>query len=333
MNPSISIADRNEKLGKTKSLDHLSSYDPLLEWSGDIDKKWAKEIQLRPGLKLIITDFTFLEDFTLHFDIDRAPLIFCFFLSGKCRSSVNHGLRQEMIIDGKTGTSYISFLPKSRGLSEFSARKPVRMIHIQMYPILLNTFMEGDFDFMPADFRAIAEGSLDKHYDRSGSMIPSIRIALYQMLNCPYHGLTKRLFLESKAVELIALQLEQSVFAKNDTKLSPSLRPADIERIHEARSIVICNMKQPPSLMEIARQVGLNDFKLKIGFRHVFGKTVFGYLYEHRMELSRQLLEDGKMNVKEVSYAVGYMDSGRFSDAFKKQFGVRPSVYIYHGRN
>jgi AraC family transcriptional activator of pyochelin receptor len=85
-------------------------------------------------------------------------------------------------------------------------------------------------------------------------------------------------------------------------------------------------MKQPPSLMELARQVGLNDFKLKMGFRRVFGKTVFGYLHELRMERSRLLLEEGKMNVKEVSYAVGYMDSGRFSDAFKKQFGVRPSL-------
>ncbi len=331
MNPSISIADRNERLGKTESLDHSSSYDPLLEWSGDIDKEWAKEIEFRPGLKLIITDFTFPEDFAVHFDIEYSPLIFSFLLSGKSRSAINHGRRQETIIDAKTGTSNISYLPKSRGLSEFSAEMPVCMIHIQMDPMLLNSFMEGKFDYIPTGFRAVVEGSIEKHYYRSGTMIPSIQIALYQMLNCPYQGLTKRLFLESKTVELIALQLEQSVFAKNRIRMSPALCPADIERIHEAKNIIICNMKQPPSLMELARRVGLNDFKLKIGFRHVFGKTVFGYLHEHRMEQSRQLLEDGKMNVKEVSYAVGYMDSGRFSDAFKKQFGVRPSVY--HGRN
>ena len=331
MNPSISMADRNERFGKTESSNYPHSSDPLLEWSGDIDKDWLQEIQLRPGLKLIVTDLTFPQDFTLHFDIEYAPLIFCFLFSGKCRSSVNHGLRQEMIIDGKTGTSYISFLPKSRGFSEVSAGKPVRMIHIQVHPILLNTFLEGEFGRTPADFRPVVEGSLEKHYYRSASMTPSMQIALYQMLNCPYQGLTKYLFLESKALELIALQLEQSVFASNSAKSRPALRPADIERIHEAKNIIICNMKQPPSLMELSRHVGLNDFKLKIGFRQVFGKTVFGFLHEHRMEQSRQLLEDGKMNVKEVSYAVGYMDSGRFSDAFKKQFGVRPSVY--HGRN
>jgi len=331
MNPSISMANMNERLDKAESSNCADSYDPILEWSGDIDKKWAKEIQLRPGLKLIITDLTFSEDFAVHFDIDRAPLIFCFFLSGKGRSAINYGRRQETIIDAKTGTSNISYLPKTRGLGEFSAEMPVRMIHIQMDPILLNSFLEEGFDYIPSDFRSIAGGSLEKHYNRSGTMSPSMQIALYQMLNCPYQGLTKRLFLESKTVELIALQLEQSVFAKNRIRMSPALCPADIERIHEAKNIIICNMKQPPSLMELARQVGLNDFKLKIGFRQVFGKTVFGYLHEHQMEQSRQLLEEGKMNVKEVSYAVGYMDSGRFSDAFKKQFGIRPSVY--HGRN
>ncbi len=331
MNLSISMADRNERFGKTESSSHLDSSDPLLEWSGNIDRDWAKEIELRPGLKMIITDFTFPEDFTLYFDIERAPLIFCFLLSGKGLSTVNHRRRQELIIDAKTGTSYVSFLPKSRGLSELSAGMPVRMLHIQIDPILLNTFLEGEFDYIPTDFRAVVEGSIEKHYYRSGTMISSMQIALYQMMNCPYQGLTKRLFLESKALELVALQLEQLVFAKNSAKSPPALCPTDIERIHEAKDIVIRNMKQPPSLMELARQVGLNDFKLKIGFRQVFGKTAFGFLHEHRMEQSRQLLEEGKMNVKEVSYVVGYMDSGRFSDAFKKQFGVRPS--IYHGRN
>ena len=95
------------------------------------------------------------------------------------------------------------------------------------------------------------------------------------MLNCSYQGLTKSLFLESKALELVALQLEQSLFSTKSVKSPPVLRQTDIERIREAKDIVIRNMKQPLSLMELARQVGLNEFKLKRGFRRVFGKTVF----------------------------------------------------------
>ena len=76
MNPSISMANMNERFDKAEFSNHPHSSDPLLEWSGDIDKEWAKEIEFRPGLKLIITDFTFTEDFAVHFDIDRAPLTF-----------------------------------------------------------------------------------------------------------------------------------------------------------------------------------------------------------------------------------------------------------------
>ncbi len=45
-----------------------------------------------------------------------------------------------------------------------------------------------------------------------------------------------------------------------------------------------------------------------------------------RMAHAKQLQEEGYMNIKEVSWAVGYTYPGRFSDAFKKQYGLRPST-------
>ena len=328
MNLSISMADRNESLGRAESSNHPDSYDPLLKNPDDSNRSWMQEIRIRPGLKLSILDFSPPVDTVINFDVEHAQLIFGYFFSGAVKSTINHGLSRKMSINAKTGFCGISFLPHLRVSNKFPAGSPVSAIHIQMDPILLSVMIEEEFDYMPTDFRAIVEGTLDQHYYRSGTMSPSMQIALYQMLNCPYQGLTKRLFLESKAMELIALQLEQSVFGNNGARMLQALRPADIERIHEAKDIIVRNVKQPPSLMGLARQVGLNDFKLKKGFRQVFGKTVFGYLHEHRMEQSRQFLEEGKMNVKEVSYAVGYMNSHSFSDAFKKQFGVRPITYL-----
>ena len=327
MNLSISMADRNERLGRDESSNHPDSCDPLLQYSDDFNRSWIQVIRIRPGLKVSILDFSPPVDTVINFDVEHAQLIFGYFFSGRVKSTINYGLSRKMGINAKSSYCGISFLPHLRVSNKFPAGSPVSAIHIQMDPILLNLMVEEEFDYMPTDFRAIVEGTLDQHYYRSGTMVPSMQIAVCQMLNCPYQGLTKRLFLESKAVELIALQLEQSVFGNNGAKISQALRPADIERIHEAKNIIVHNMQKPPSLLELARQVGLNDFKLKKGFRQVFGKTVFGYLHEHRMEQSRQLLEEGKMNVKEVSYVIGYMNSHSFSDAFKKQFGVRPSTY------
>jgi AraC-like DNA-binding protein len=91
---------------------------------------------------------------------------------------------------------------------------------------------------------------------------------------------------------------------------------------------LVRNLENPPSLFGLARQVGLNDTKLKRGFRQVFGTTAFGCLHAHRMEQGRQLLAKGKMNVTEVAYKIGYSSRTYFSRAFTKHFGLNPIVYL-----
>lgn len=287
----------------------------------------TREIPLRPGLSLILTKATYAEDVASHFEMERSPLLFCFVLSGGGRSTVNLGKPKPTIIEAKAGTCTVSYFPKAQGYSQFPPGKPVHMLHIQADPIVLGMSAWGDLEFAPADLRAVMGGCPETHYHYAGSMRPSMQTALHQLLNCPYQGLIKRVFLESKALELISLQLEQAAIARNSIKKTAQLRPSDIDRVHKAMNIIVENMQAPPSLLELASRVGLNDFKLKHGFRQVCGQTAFGYLHEHRMERARQLLEEGQMNIKEISYQVGYMDAGRFSDAFKTKFGIRPSLY------
>jgi len=108
--------------------------------------------------------------------------------------------------------------------------------------------------------------------------------------------------------------------------------PPDIDRIHAARDILIHNMETPPSLPELCRQTGLNEFKLKMGFRQVFGTSAFDLLRRHRMEKARLLLHGGRMNVNKTALAVGYSSAGYFAGAFKKQFGTTPGKYLSGAR-
>lgn len=85
--------------------------------------------------------------------------------------------------------------------------------------------------------------------------------------------------------------------------------------------------------MTLARQVNLNDYKLKVGFKSVFGTTVFGCLHQHRMETAQQLLSQGHLNVKEVAQQVGYASQSRFAAAFRKQFGLNPKAYLLSKRS
>ena len=114
------------------------------------------------------------------------------------------------------------------------------------------------------------------------------------------------MFLESRATELLALQFAQWNLMESASPVKQSdylLRTNDIDRLNCARDILEQRMEEPPSLLELARLVGLNDYKLKQGFRQVFGTTVFGYLREYRLEKARQLLSTDTMSVTEVAFA------------------------------
>ena len=156
-------------------------------------------------------------------------------------------------------------------------------------------------------------------------------LALHQILNCPYQGLTKQLYLESKAIELLALNL--AIISSDRATPIQTYQPKqdEIERLHYAKEILIAKMDDPPTLNSLARQVGLNEYKLKQGFRYLFDNTVFGYLHNYRMERSHLLLKSGKMRVTDVAQAVGYSNLSHFAAAFRKKFGVNPSVFKSNG--
>lgn len=199
-------------------------------------------------------------------------------------------------------------------------------IHLESLSQLID-FITSDRQQLPTQLKQLIEGVTHETYEEIGTIATTMQLPLEQILHCPYHGLTRQIYLESKCLELIALQLEQLATPQKCDR-SQVLKGNDIDRIHQAREILICKCDRPPSLMELARQVRLNDYKLKLGFRQVFGTTVFGYLHTYRLERSRQLLETGQMSVGEVMRTVGYANRGHFATAFKRRFGVNPKTYL-----
>ncbi|WP_214070074.1 AraC family transcriptional regulator [Mucilaginibacter sp. dw_454] len=145
-------------------------------------------------------------------------------------------------------------------------------------------------------------------------------ILVKEMMQAGQPEYIRRIFLESKILEMLSLQLER---IENKQAAVTSFSQADIDKLHEARDIVEANIQTPCSLIELARKTGLNDFKLKKGFKSLFNQTVFGYLAQVRMDRAYLLLQQGR-TVNEVSEAVGYKNPHHFSAAFKKRFDLLP---------
>jgi len=132
----------------------------------------------------------------------------------------------------------------------------------------------------------------------------------------------RRMFLQSKCVELLALQAQAYEHASGEGHRA--CRTAhDKERIYFARDYLVDHAASPPSLTELARIAGLNEFKLKKGFKEVFNTSVFGYLSDFRLNEARNGLLSG-VPIKEVSEHLGYSSVQHFTKAFKGKFGVTP---------
>jgi AraC-like DNA-binding protein len=134
-------------------------------------------------------------------------------------------------------------------------------------------------------------------------------------------GAGRTLFLESKVLELLAYDLARSSPHSSARRLSAE----DEGRIRVAAQLLIDRCESPPSIRELARAVGVNDLKLKQSFPQLFGTTVFGYLRQYRMNQAYELLARGEATVGDVAYRVGCTCHSRFTDAFRRHFGVTPS--------
>lgn len=146
-----------------------------------------------------------------------------------------------------------------------------------------------------------------------------------QMRQCPYSGALRNLYLEGKAFELLAFHLDAATEGAAQHQAKSKLKADDIRCLHLAKDILSRTWREPPGLLELARMAGLNDYKLKLGFKELFGTTVFGYVRALRMNEARSLLEQGKVNVSEAAWMVGYHNLSHFSQLFRKTFGYNPS--------
>lgn len=104
------------------------------------------------------------------------------------------------------------------------------------------------------------------------------------------------------------------------------LKAADIERLWAVRDFIDQNYRQPLSITGLARLAGINQMKLKNGFKELFVTTVVGYLSDVRMQEAKRLLLDEKLYVHEVADRIGYQHAHHFTAAFRKKFGILPGA-------
>lgn len=195
---------------------------------------------------------------------------------------------------------------------------------IQFPKELFMKFTENANDTLKWFSENIIKGKSVILSEKWGTINTSIEQVIQQVLNCKYSGDFKKLFLLSKSIELLVLSAEACNVAENKKDIFLKTK-TDKEKIIAARDLINERVHRPPSLTEIAKEVGLNEYKLKRGFKETFDNTVFGYLTEQRLNLAQTYLRDSGKTASEIAYELGYSTPQHFNNAFKKKFGITPS--------
>ena len=197
------------------------------------------------------------------------------------------------------------------------------MVSIVMTIRKFHSLFSKEADYIPF---LSTENKEKKYYAQEG-VSPAIAVVLSQIMNYNLHPSIKELYIRGKVYELISLYFNKSTDA--DLEQCPFLVDEDnVKRIRQAKEIMISHMAEPPSLPELAKEVGLSLKKLKEGFKQIYGDSVYSFLFDYKMEHARRLLATGQNNVNEVGLKVGYSTSSHFIAAFKKKYGTTPKKYV-----
>lgn len=277
---------------------------------------------VRRGMRLFAMNMEIRQDIELNIEPENAGILISLVLDGSSGYTVKRTAGRHEQWEFVPGRAVVGTFQAEKSRWHVAPGNSHRLVELQISSGRASQLLSEYLKTTPGTVHPILtkpEGS-PRHIQQG--LTPELRIIAHQVLNCALEGSAKRLFMESKALEILSLQLHA---LSSSCEPEPAIRnKEERNRLDEARRILEMEFADPPSLLTLAHRVGLNDFKLKRGFRDLYQTTVFGYVRMLRMEKARAMLESGDMNVSEVASYTGYVCFSHFSAAFRKRFGLAP---------
>ena len=133
----------------------------------------------------------------------------------------------------------------------------------------------------------------------------------------------KESYYKLKCVELL-LFFSITNFSKNNS-LPLSKKQAKI--VENVKNDLIMNLDSKITIDELSSKYGISKTSLKNCFKEVYGKPIFRWRKEFKLDYACRLIEEGNYSISEVSKMVGYASSSKFAQAFKEYVGCTPSEY------
>ncbi len=106
----------------------------------------------------------------------------------------------------------------------------------------------------------------------------------------------------------------------------PTSRKSDALLIQKVYDYILAHLEEPlPSLKELSKYFGTNEYKLKDGFRHFFKTSIYRFYTVERLKRAYLMIQQTTIPLKNIATMNGFTDYPNFSKSFKKQFGISPN--------
>ncbi|WP_395541431.1 helix-turn-helix domain-containing protein [Neotabrizicola sp. sgz301269] len=251
-------------------------------------------------------------------------LHFCLRLGGRGLESISNFAD----IDQPSRSCIVTRYPAGARIERISS--PVdgwRTACLWLRPAAVLRFLETTVSRVPEHLSLLVDpGHIDTPTHFSLPLDGRMVLAVNQVLDCPFTGGTRRAFVRSRYLEILALIYQAAVEMPAETAgLSASLTPRTAEAVARAATLVASRLDCMGSLDEIAREVGISRTRLTHGFRALMGTSVEVYWQQCRMNHARDRLCEERVAISELAQQLGYAELASFSRAFSRAFGISPS--------
>ncbi|AXT62695.1 AraC family transcriptional regulator [Aquimarina sp. AD10] len=268
------------------------------------------------GLHISLFDAILKKDFVIHGYLSKQFLELSFLIEGEQIISIDNNTN-DIIYESQE--CYLIYVPEVSGSIAYHKRKRLKEIKIRMDTTFIQRHRLNE------SYNILERFALKNL--QNGFTMPlctKTQEILTQILLDQRKGLLKRLFLESKTLELIALKLDSKKVSNPKVSIQTDHL---VKKLYQTQFLISSDLSIQYSIPLLARKIGLNDFVLKKEFKRVFGQTIFEYATEQRMNKAKELLHHSSKPIYEISEHVGYKNSTHFTAAFKKIAGITPKKY------
>lgn len=310
-----------------KTTSYNDCLEEIIELPPQIGKGKIIGFVFSDGIGFILFDCMFKEDWIIEFSKTiAAPLHFNFEIQGEIWHSFNGGdiryhlnplqgsitacpnhSTQQFTLPGKRKIVYATLLLQ-------------RKLYIKKIDCMIDQLSEKLQ-------KIILDVDSEKAFFYQGNYSIAAAECITKIIQNDQKGLVRSTYLESKVLELLSRQIRQFTDDLRSPGKQVMLRKYDVDKIKFARDLLIKNIQAPPTIEALAKKAGINQQKLKTGFKAIFETTINKYLREERLERASLILLQGA-SVKQTAIEVGYSNQSHFSRKFKEKYGILPKDYL-----